>query len=460
MNVPLRARITALYFVVLAITFFSLATIADYAFQHSIEKAVNDASRANLQGLRTTISHTSGETSQIRSRLSEISGLWAGAGLVEVTDRDGQIIFQSRDFARPDRELPNPSARAVTFSTANLNEVQYRIAASTFNIGGQTFVLRAAVPTEPFDQAQDRFGLLLKETLPVLIVLASLIGYWLSGRVLRPVSEIIGAARAIGVKNLSSRLRVPKARDELRLLTETLNDMLGRIEISVQRITQFTADASHDLRTPLALIRCNSELALRRQRNEEEYRKALARNLITAVETTCLVENLLTLARSDADSSGLEFHVMDLAQAIRKAKEEIAILAGDKDIRVSARISSDPVWVNGDDLALNRVFRIVLENAVKYTPRGGDIAIATSWDGGGVAEIEIRDSGMGIPERDLPHIFERFYRVDRARQSRGTGLGLAIARAFVDLHGGSITAQSEEGRGTAIFIRLPVSIGS
>lgn len=456
---PLRARITALYFAVLAITFFSVATIVDYGFRHSIEETVNNASRANLESLRSVMNRTNpSDSKEIKHELTELSGLWAGAGLLEV-EENGAIIFQSAAFAQPGKELRQPPAKGVVFSTANLDKVQYRIASSLLQIDGRTFLLRAAVPTEPFDQALDGFRLLLKEILPALIVLASVIGYWLSGRVLHPVSEIIRASRGIGARNLSSRLPVPKAHDELRLLTETLNEMLARIEASVQRIAQFTADASHDLRTPLALIRCNSELALRRSRSEEEYRKALTRNLVTSVETICLVENLLTLARADAGSTGLEFRQVNLAQSLQKATEETSILAADKNIRVSARVSSTSVWVRADELALNRVFRIVLENAVKYTPRGGGISVATNWDGGEAAEIEIRDSGIGIAEKDLPHIFERFYRVDqaRSRESGGTGLGLAIARTFVDLHGGTIDAQSKLGDGTAILIRLPVA---
>jgi heavy metal sensor kinase len=459
MTFPLRARITALYFAVLAITFFLLATIVDYGFRHSIEKTVNDSSDANLENLHSVMSHVNSETAvEIKNELSELSGLWAGGGLLQVKEGSA-IIFQSPAFAQPGKELPRPPTTSVSFFTTNLDKVQYRIASSTLQVGDRTFVLRAAVPTEPFDQALDRFRLMLKETLPALIVLASFIGYWLSGRVLHPVSEIIRASRGIGAKNLSIRLPLPKAHDELRLLTETLNEMLARIEASVQRITQFTADASHDLRTPLALIRCNSELALRRSRSEEEYRKALTQNLVTSVETTCLVENLLTLARADAGVSGLEFRRIDLAQSLQKATEETSILAADKNIRVSAQIPSVPVWVNADDFALSRVFRIVLENAVKYTPRGGGIAVATNWDGGAAAEIEIRDSGIGIPEKDLPYIFERFYRVDQARtrESGGAGLGLAIARTFVDLHGGSINAESKLGLGTAILIRLPVA---
>src|SRR5260370_11883777 len=197
-------------------------------------------------------------------------------------------------------------------------------------INGHTFRIRVAVPTEPFDQALDRFRLILRETLPFLVVLASLAGYWLSGRALAPVNAIIEAARGVGVQNLSGRLPVPPANDELRRLSETLNAMLGRIEASVKRLTQFTADASHDLRTPVALIRTSAELALRRPRTDDEYRETLSRILATSEETTHLIENLLTLARADAGATELHFSDIDLVPHLEKLAEEAGILAAAK----------------------------------------------------------------------------------------------------------------------------------
>src|SRR5262249_155813 len=155
-------------------------------------------------------------------------------------------------------------------------------------------------PTEPFDQALDNFRVIEKEALPALVLLASLLGYWLSGKALQPVNRIIETAEQIGAQNLAQRLPVPLAKDELRRLTEELNAMLERIEVSFQRIRQFTADASHDLRTPMAVIRGTAEVALRRPRQEREYREALGRILETSEQTSELLENLLTLARSDA----------------------------------------------------------------------------------------------------------------------------------------------------------------
>lgn len=396
MTFSLRTRITGLYFVVLAASFAAFAWISDYGFRHSIEATVSDASVANLERIQNVLARVAPKgRDKVKHELSELAELWAGAGLLEVRDEFGNLVFQSPPFVKPGKSAAAVSGPETVFYTTNLDSLQYRVAARMVETDGQKFVVRAAVPTEPFDQALDRFRLILKETLPVLIVLASLIGYWLSGRGLAPVKEIIRTARGIGVKNLSGRLKVPKAHDELRLLTDTLNEMLARIESSVQRITQFTADASHDLRTPLALIRSSSELALRRSRSEQEYRETLSGILATSDETTGLVENLLTLARADAGAATLQFQRIDLIPHLRKTAEEADVLAAEKDIRVVTELPHAPVWVTGDGAAIERVFRIVLENAVKYTPGGGEIGILFH-NGHGGAHVEIRDTGKRL----------------------------------------------------------------
>ena len=462
MKLPLRARITAWYFAVLVVSFVAFAWISDYGFRRSIETSLNDASRANLESIENVLRRTAPKgPGEIKDELNELSGLWAGGALLEVADADGKLIFQSTPFTRPYRSLSPANSQQVTYITENLEDLQYRIAMQSMAVNGQTFHIRAAVNTEPFDQALDRFQHILEGTLPALVILASLTGYWLSGRALSPVKEIIRTARGIGVQDLAGRLTVPEPQDELRSLTETLNDMLARIESSVERITQFTADASHDLRTPVALIRSSAELALRRSRTEEEYRETLSRILTASEETTRLIENLLTLARADAGAEGLLFGRTDLLAQVRKAVEEAGILASTKGIQISEKSSHGPLWVAADERALQRLLLIVLENAVKYTPKGGRIDIHLASEQGS-AIIEICDSGIGISEKDLPHIFERFYRADqaRSREPGGSGLGLAIALWIVGKHGGKIEVQSTLGSGSVFRLHFPLAVNS
>jgi len=315
------------------------------------------------------------------------------------------------------------------------------------------------VPTEPLDQALDNFRLIEKEFLPLLVCLAALLGYWLSGKSLAPMNRIIETAERIGVENLSRRLEVPRSRDELWRLTEALNSMLDRIERSFQRITQFTADASHDLRTPVAVIRTSAELSLRRPRTATDYRETLQKILETSIETSEMLENLLTLARADAGAIGMEMHPLELREHVRKAQERAKILSSEKDLELVLREPSAPVWVRADATAIDRLLLILVDNAVKYTPPGGRCEIELSRQAEH-AEITVRDTGIGIPESDLSSIFERFTRANRARSKQipGTGLGLAIARWITDMHGGTIAAQSCVGAGSAFQVRLPAIV--
>lgn len=447
-----------LYCLVLAVSFAAFFWISDIGFRRSIEVTVNDASRSNLHTIQRLLTNTAGlRDEQVGQQLRGLSDLWANGALFEVSDDRGKWLFRPGRFLDAYPSLP-AAGSSVSFWTGNLNKLQYRVALQRVKIGDRVFELYAAVPTEPFDQALDNFRLIEKDTLPALVLLASLLGYWLSGRSLAPVNRIIKTAESIGVQNLSRRLEVPKARDELRRLTQTLNAMLERIDKSVTRTTQFTADASHDLRTPVAVIRATAEITLRRRRTDAEYRAALARILETSVETTELVENLLTLARADAGAVSMEMHAVDLGEYVRKAKGRAEILSAEKALQVTARTPLQPVWAKADAMALDRLLLILVDNAVKYTPAGGHCEIELSRDGE-QADITVRDTGIGISEQDLPTIFDRFVRADstRSRETRGAGLGLAIARWITEMHGGTIAVASEVGVGSIFRVSLPAA---
>jgi len=453
----IRVRLTLLYFAVLALSFIAFFWIGDIGFRHSIETTVNQASRANLEIIKRLVADKASEGDRVVSReLEDLAKLWANGALFQVADSRGHWLYRSRQFLNESPTLPNAPLQGMLFVTTNLDFNQYRVALERTELCGKGFEIHAAVPTEPFDQALDRFRVIEKELLPVLVLMATLLGYWLSGRSLAPVDRIIRTTQEIGVENLSRRLDVPRPRDELRRLTETLNAMLGRIETSFRRITQFTADASHDLRTPFAVIRTTAEIALRKNRSEQEYRKALASILETSVETFGLLENLLTLARADAGAAGLEMHPLDLVSHVKKAQERGAILAATKSLSFTSQLPELTVMVRADAIAIDRLLLILVDNAVKYTPAGGRCEIAlTASDK--EAHICVKDTGIGIEAAELESIFERFHRADkvRSRETAGAGLGLAIARWITSVHGGSITAESTAGAGSAFHVRLP-----
>jgi heavy metal sensor kinase len=447
-----------LYFVVLTLSFAAFFWISDIGFRRSIEATVDEASRTNLVTIQRLMARTAATGDEkLQHELAELSDVWANGALFEVADENRQWIFRSQRFTQALPGVPALRDRNISFFTTNLDALQYRIALQEVQVAGQVYEIHAAVPTEPFDQALDHFRLIEQEALPLLVLLASLLGYWLSGWSLAPVKRIIETAESIGAQNLSRRLEIPKARDELRRLTQTLNAMLERIEHSFNKITQFTADASHDLRTPVAIIRTAAEITLRRPRTPVEYREALFKILDTSVETSELLENLLTLARADAGALRMEMRPVDLGARLRRAQERAAFLSADKHVDVTLEVPSIPVWVQGDAIAIDRLLLILLDNAVKYTPSGGHCEIALSRNDG-QAQISVRDSGIGIAEADLQNIFDRFYRADRVRSKRtgGAGLGLAIARWITELHGGIIAVESTPGAGSIFRVSLPI----
>jgi two-component system, OmpR family, heavy metal sensor histidine kinase CusS len=459
MSFTIRARLTALYFLVLAVSFTGFFCICDFGFQRSIATAVNDASRRNLDTLRLVLDrHVSQGAPGLQQELTRVSELWESGAIFEVAGPDGLWIYRSPRFLSADPALAPFTGQAVFFQTTNLEKLQYRVARQQIAIDGNVYLVDAAVPTEPFDQALDNFRLIEKRFLPLLVLLASLLGYWLSGKALAPVNLIIESAERVGVHNLSRRLDVPRAKDELRRLTEHLNAMLDRIETSVKRITRFTADASHDLRTPLALIRTSAELVLRRPRSEPEYRDALSRILATSEETTELIEQLLMLARADANAAQLKFEPTNLQALLRGVAQKCRVLASGKGLAFSESIPPRHALLLANEPALERLLMCVVDNAVKYTPAGGRLSLALFLVNGH-AVIQLQDTGIGIAEKDLPHVFERFYRADqvRSRETRGSGLGLSIARWIAESHNGSIELSSRLGQGTKVTIRLPLA---
>jgi signal transduction histidine kinase len=221
--------------------------------------------------------------------------------------------------------------------------------------------------------------------------------------------------------------------------------MLARLESAVKTLSQFVADASHEFRTPLAVIRTTAELALRRSRSPEAYRDSLQEVAVEAERMTVLVEDLLILARSDAGVADMPLSPLDLREVLRDVLAEMRNLAEFRGIRVKPAL--DKVMISGNRPALHRAFLVLLDNALKYSIEGGEVLITLSDN-----YLEIRDFGTGISSEDLPHIFKRFYQADRARSEGGYGLGLSLAETIVKAHGGSIEVSSVLGKGSSFRV--------
>jgi signal transduction histidine kinase len=287
---------------------------------------------------------------------------------------------------------------------------------------------------------------------PGLVAAAGLGGYLLAARALAPIDRITLTARRISAEDLTARLNLPGLDDEVGRLATTFDEMLSRLEQSFLRERQFTADASHELRTPLGAMQAILEAIRQRPRGPAEYEQALADLAEETRRLRALTEDLLLLARGQAPD-GAEREAVDLALLLSDLCDSLRPVAQAKSLELSCR-APGPLPIQGDRDALIRLFSNLLDNAIKFSEDGEISVTATPVPNGGVM-VHVTDNGGGIPQEHLPHVFDRFYRVDRSRSSPGAGLGLAIAQQIAHSHGGKIEVTSAPGQGTCVSVILP-----
>jgi len=325
----------------------------------------------------------------------------------------------------------------------------FRMLRRQFTSGGEIFDLEVGSPIAEVLHTLELLRLLMLSLIPVVIAIACVGGAWLSGRALKPVHDLTAAALTISIENLSERLPVPSTGDELARLTEVWNGMLQRLESAVKTLSQFVADASHELRTPLAVIRTTAELALRRARSPEAYRDSFQEIVAESERMTQLVEDLLLLARSDTGSVEMPLAPVDAQEVVREVCAEMRGLAALRNIRIKEPAGGGAATISGNRPALHRLFLVLLDNALKYSPAGGDVNITVERTDS-LVSVAIEDFGPGISAADFPHIFKRFYRADPARSDTGHGLGLSLAESIARTHGASIEVRRTE-RASTVF---------
>jgi len=293
---------------------------------------------------------------------------------------------------------------------------------------------------------------------PMVFVFAMTGGWWLAKRALQPVGAMTKEARQISAHDLAARVSVPRTGDELQELAEAWNELLGRIEAAVRAVKRFTADAAHELRTPVTVVRTSAELALRHPRSEDSYRQTIVSIEQETVQMTELLDQLLLLARGDAGEWKFRFDNVFADQVLRGVRNTVAPLADNRQVQIDWDLPEDSVMVRADETALRRLGLILVDNALKHTPAGGIIQVRLA-KGGSACFLDVADTGSGIAQEDLPHIFDRFYRADTARTpGSGSGLGLAIARSITDAHKGSIEVISTGKSGSKFRVTLPLEV--
>jgi len=309
--------------------------------------------------------------------------------------------------------------------------------------------------TEDIEKALDGLLRTLIIAGPLTIIFAGGGGVFLARRAFKPVEQITQTAQNIEENDLSQRIKV-HTRDELGRLASTLNQMIERLEKAFKRQQQFTGDASHELRAPLAVIQAESTLALQKERSESDYRKSLDVISQESDHMSIIIDQLLALARADAGKEQFSFEEVNLGEFLERMSVDVEKLCRDKNIEFRLA-QMENLIVKGDKARLRVLFLNLLDNAIRYTPNGGTISMSIHKEGQ-MAVTAIKDSGSGISPEHIPNIFERFYRVDKARSRAdgGSGLGLAICKHITEVHGGRIEVESQVGTGSTFFVKLPL----
>ncbi len=359
--------------------------------------------------------------------------------------------FARQIQSRPDRTLPMKGRHGQAF----------RVTSAVAPVGSpatQSDTIQIAIDVSQEQELLTRFRRWFSAILLGAFAIFPLVGYQIARRGIRPVEEMAATAGHISSTNLRERILPEGYPFELASLAGTFNKMLDRLEQSFEQISRFSADIAHDLRTPVNNIRGEAEVALARARTVDEYRDVVESCLEEAVRLSDLIGDLLFLARAESPLTHLRREPVDVAELLGGVREYYEASASDGGILLTTNVSNEPVIAELDRTLMQRAVGNLVSNAVAHTPPGGSVVLATNVEAATI-RIEVSDTGAGIPPEALPRVFDRFFRVDQSRSqaSGGTGLGLAIVQSIMLLHGGNVKIASQEGQGTRVTLRMPVT---
>ncbi|MBE3574617.1 MAG: heavy metal sensor histidine kinase [Firmicutes bacterium] len=476
-----RTRLALLYSGVLLGTLVLLGSAVFMSFRHSLFSAAEDTVRLTATEIARFIDSSAEEHKDATGTFlnladPELVQQFAHSDVfVQLRDAHGTVLVASRNLRHlvvgGAPALLAQARRGVALRTLEQVRGLGNMLVYTLPVRAQGKVLGMIQVARPVDSLYDTLQRLRNVILAgsaLALLLSAVLGLWLSRAALAPIDRITSTAREISAGDLKRRLNLRSVPDdEVTRLAAAFDEMLDRLEEAFQRERQFTADASHELRTPLTIIRGVVDVALRiPSRSEEQYRSFLREVGSEAQRMTRLVENLLTLARADSGQPWLHPEELDLSTVLGEVVKRFRPLAEAKGLRLCyENLAGRMLRIHGDKDRLAQLFGNLIDNAIKYTPGPGHVTVRLGTSDTGrisAAEVSISDTGIGIPPEHLPHVFQRFYRVDKARsrQMGGSGLGLSIARQVAEAHGGSIRIESTPGSGTTVRVRLPLLVAS
>jgi heavy metal sensor kinase len=478
----LRFKLTLWYVLILGILLISFSSFLYFTLSKSLHRDVDNKLRslAELIALESASPLSKFGFGSIDQALETSMNLRPIGKFIQVLDESGNIGRKSENLKNVElpislNALKNASKGLVTFETNHsIGNTPLRII--TFPVTENnhvTKIVQIASSLEGVEDALNTLFIILIVTVPLALMVASLGGQFLAHKALKPVDNITQTARVITSQNLNQRITPPKVKDEISRLIETFNEMISRLDQSFRQIKQFSSDASHELKTPLTILKGEVEVTLRKERTPQEYQQTLKSNLEEINRMSQIVEDLLLLSRADTGEVRLNIEDINLAEILNEVVTQMDRLAQSKGLYLSTSNHHQDIHIFGDALRIRELFINLIENGIKYTEEGGSIHITlqkensppvrsqSDWEGGeknGFVKVIISDTGIGIAKEDQERIFSRFFRVDKARSRErgGSGLGLSICKWIVEAHQGEIVVESELGKGSSFIVKLPL----
>jgi heavy metal sensor kinase len=458
----IRSILTIWYSSLLLGAFILFAASTYFYLQHMLESQLDRNLLEEVQWIRDIIEVErerfvqSGSilslSEDVQERLASHFSATPRKFTVLLTVSTGDILFRSetgvgRKLPVPRMNMPLPELETISSEGQELR-VATRIVSP--------FILQVAYPVSSTSTTLDHLLTIFAILIPVMLFVAFSSGWVMAGIVLQPIDDIGSLAQNITARNLNRRIPEREVKDELGRLIDIMNGMIARFQTSFEDIRTFSMSVAHELKTPLAILKGESEIALSKPLTDEETKELITTYLEETSRMARIVDDLLLLAKADAGQVPIEFERVNVQQLVEELYDDAQLLASGKNLKIDL-VCSEPAVVSGDRLRLRQLFRILLTNAVQYTDSGGTIRLGCKRDGNRVV-VSVEDTGIGIPVESIDRIFERFYRVDQARTRAkgGSGLGLSIAKWIVESHRGTVHIQSEPGKGSRFDVSLPL----
>ncbi|MCG3204680.1 MAG: Sensor kinase CusS [Elusimicrobia bacterium] len=457
MKLPIRLRLTLAFGLIFAVLLATFSVVVYFLMSSSLERElIKDTEHDMTQVLR--VFNHGNWASQLAEMPEESEEFKLN---IQLLDNRGEILYRTEGVQNwdwpVDKAILDKALQKPIWSDTEINEVSHLVLThAVVSAGSPLHFVQVANSRHDINKIRNRLITCINVGTPVILIVALLMGQFFSKKALAPVEKIRERAQAFKPSNLGERLVYNGPEDELSRLTDTLNNLFERIQTSVNQTKRFIADASHELRIPLTGLRGTMEVALRKDRTAEEYKRVIEDAHEESQRLSELVWELLSLARADAGEMALDIKPVDLPSFFKHLEEAAQHLNSEKSVEIIFQ-GMPSGNASFDEMKIHQLLLNLIENAIKYNKPGGQVILKAQLDPNKLS-VFVEDTGVGISKEDQTKVFDRFFRVDKARsrETGGTGLGLSIARSIAEAHKGTLTVQSESGKGSIFQLTLPL----